>query len=100
MSAIKLSDRISLTTERAESSYGIPVLVIDGTAYGRDDAWTQPLRDAQKSGDEFDRLIDMCTGEQSLVQLARSVGGIEAVKAFLGVIATTHGWLRPEEIRS
>jgi len=39
---IQINENTRLTTERSESSYGIPVLVVDATAYGRDDAGLMP----------------------------------------------------------
>ena len=36
-STIELPAGVELTTARAESSYGIPVLVVDGIAHGRAD---------------------------------------------------------------
>lgn len=35
---LRLGDKVLLTTEHAASSYGIPVAVIDGQAYGPGDA--------------------------------------------------------------
>ena len=38
-----LTSEIELTDERAESSYGIPVLVIGGNAYGKADLLPAPF---------------------------------------------------------
>ncbi len=32
--------RATLTTERAESSYGLPVVVVEGVAYGAGELWS------------------------------------------------------------
>lgn len=45
---------MTLTTERGESSYGIPVLVVDGNAYGKDDIMP-------KGHDELGWLYEMDT---------------------------------------
>jgi hypothetical protein len=84
---IELNKRVTLTTTHSASSYRIPVLVIDGVAYGWADNFKPALIEILKSGDEFDRLHQMHTGEQLLTQLALKKGGyespeIKAVRAF------------------
>lgn len=66
---IKLADRIALTTEHAASSYGIPVLVIDGQAYGPAD-YGRALRQAlYDPNDILNWLEDCYTDEQLLLNL-------------------------------
>lgn len=66
---IKLADRISLTTEHSASSYGIPVLVIDGQAYGPGDyGWA--LRQALYDPNDILNWLEGCyTDEQLLLDL-------------------------------
>lgn len=82
---IKLNSRISITTERAESSYGIPVLVIDDVAYAIGDNFMPALNEARELG-ELAFLGEMDTAETALYGLA-SRGGYgektQAVKEFL-----------------
>ena len=81
---INLNSRIALTNERAESSYGIPVLVIDGIAYGKGDDYSAIYGALDKVGVEFlDNLAMMCTKEQHLSQLCTQHSGYggEAHKA-------------------
>jgi hypothetical protein len=70
---------LTLTTEHAASSYGIPVLVIDGNAYGRLD------RMPEGKG-ELGWLGPMETAEQAVTVAARNAGISDhpMVQAFLG----------------
>ena len=81
---IKLSPRIALTTERAESSYGIPILVIDGAAFGPGDDYQIAFAAASMGGDWYDILYTMYTGKQLLLSACRMHSGIEgeAVNAY------------------
>lgn len=81
---IALSNRIALTTDRSESSYGIPVLIIDSSAFGAGDDYAEPLREAlAPQMQEFAMLSLMCTGQQLLTQKCIAHSGYqgEAVAA-------------------
>jgi hypothetical protein len=57
-----LIDGMELTNERSESSYGIPVLVINGDAYGRGDVLPEPYCTAgyDQKGNHTGRGEDKC----------------------------------------
>ena len=78
---------VLITTDRAESSYGQPVLVIAGIDYGRGDAFGQPLIAAMKSGDDFDVLMDLYddNGIQALIDITNTDEQRAARNAFLGI---------------
>lgn len=85
---IELASGISLTTERAESSQGVPVLVIDGTAYGRGEGFGAPLQAALERGSApFAALIQMAGPETHLTSLCTQHSGyggeaMEALRLF------------------
>ena len=54
----RIMEKICITTEHSASSYGRPILLIDGVAYGPGDEIDEPLRRAQKDGGLLDWLID------------------------------------------
>jgi hypothetical protein len=72
-------ETLTLTTDHAASSYGIPVLVIDGTAYGR-------LDHMPEGKGELGWLGPMETAEQAVTVAARNAGMLDnaTVRAFLG----------------
>lgn len=70
---INLAKNVALTTERAESSYGVPVLAINGVAYGSGDDFGAALRDELRKDfwPELSWLLDMYTGGQLLASMCR-----------------------------
>ena len=72
-------ETLTLTTDHAASSYGIPVLVINGNAYGQLD------RMPEGKG-ELGWLGPMETAEQAVAVAARNAGMLDnpMVRAFLG----------------
>lgn len=79
---VKLTDRIFLTTEHSASSYGIPVLVIDGEAYGPADyglALRQALYDPN---DKLNWLQAYYTDEQLLLGLCQDMETKELLDRF------------------
>ena len=80
---ITLTERIAFSTERAESSYGVPVLVIDGTAYGSADAYGPALRAAlDNPADDLNRIAGIYSGYQLLLDLCRQHGAMDALNAW------------------
>lgn len=74
MSTFHLTPRVSFSTDRAESSYNMPVLVIDGAAYGPGDDFRDSLV-AATTDENFPELAIMYTNEQILVGLCVSHSG-------------------------
>jgi hypothetical protein len=82
MSAITMQyadETLTLTTDHAASSYGIPVLVIDGNAYGR-------LDHMPEGKGELGWIAPMETAEMAVTVAARNAGLLDhpMVQAFLG----------------
>ena len=80
---MKITDRIAFSTDRPEASYGIPVLVIDGAAYGPADEYGPALRAALADpADELNWLNGMYSGYQILLDLCRQHGAMDALNAW------------------
>ena len=87
MTTIKIAKNVVLTTDRAESSYGIPVLVIDGAAYGPDEYFRGPLIAALIADAKPDAGMEFLFGCESNEQLLLgqdAAGRKAAVNAFFG----------------
>ena len=79
---IELHPRISFTTEHAASSYGIPVLAVDGEAFGSGDECTNAVRAAlDNPADELNWLLEMYSGKQLVLDLCKQAGP-DAIKAW------------------
>lgn len=80
---IALTNRIGFSTDRAESSYGVPVLLIDGQAFGAGDVYGPALRAAlDNPADELNFLLGAYTGYQLLLNLCANPDAKEALDAF------------------
>lgn len=80
---ITLTDRIAFSTDIAASSHGIPVLVIDGSAYGPADEYGAAIRAAlDDPADELNWLTGMYSGYQLLLDLCRQHGAMDALNAW------------------
>ena len=80
---IELTDRIGFSSERAESSHGVPVLVIDGQAFGAGDVYGPALRTAlDNPEDELNFLLGTYTGYQLLLNLCTNPDAKAALDAF------------------
>ena len=80
---ITLTDRIAFSMDRAEALYGIPVLVIDGAAYGSADEYGPPLRGAlDDPADDLNWLNEAYSGYQLLLDLCRQCGAMDALNAW------------------
>lgn len=78
MATIEIAKNISLSTERAESSYGVPVLVIGETAYGPGDFESALFAELKKEAAPFEFLIGMSSGETELTALVSQEYGYES----------------------
>ena len=83
MTTITLTNRISLSTDRAESCYGIPVLVIDGQAFGPNDLYGPAIRAAlDNPSDPLNWLNDQYSGIQLLLSLCTTEEAKDVLRAF------------------
>ena len=74
---ITLTGRIAFSMDRAEARYRIPVLVIDGDAYGSADEYGPALRGAlDDPADDLNWLNGVYSGYQLLLDLCRQHGAM------------------------
>ena len=78
---LKFDDDVQLTTEHSTSSYGIPVLVVQGQAYGLRD----PIPGHESATNPL-AFAGYASGEQCVLMAAQRLGleNNELVQKFLG----------------
>lgn len=60
MSAIKFSDRVTLTTDHPLSSYGVPVAIIDGEARNSEDTINSEFSEFYDEADTAMSIVERC----------------------------------------